>query len=141
MILDLNILGIEEILVKFEQLKAAIQFKLATPALKLAAQPMLTTARAMAPVRTGILRDALILRPAHLKAQGLVRFQIGIRRIQMGAGKKNISPTRYAHLLEFGTVNMTPRAFLRPAFDQHKNSLIVEFGDHLWAGVEKHLAA
>ena len=50
-----------------------------------------------------------------------------------GAGRKGF----HAHLLEFGTVKMAARPFIRPAFDQTKGEALKVIGMELGKGVEK----
>jgi len=50
-----------------------------------------------------------------------------------GAGKKGF----HAHLIEFGTVKMAARPFIRPAFDQTKGEALKVMGKELGKGVEK----
>lgn len=50
----------------------------------------------------------------------------------VGAG-----PKPQAHLQEFGTVNHGPQPFVRPAWDQHKDSILAGLKDDLWNEIEK----
>lgn len=43
----------------------------------------------------------------------------------------------YGRFLENGTVNMSPRPFMRPAWDQHKDGILVGLRDDLWSELKK----
>lgn len=42
-----------------------------------------------------------------------------------------------AHMMEFGTVDVAARPFLRPAWDQGKDTLLATLKDTLWQEIEK----
>lgn len=45
----------------------------------------------------------------------------------------------YGHFLEWGTVKMAARPFLRPAWDETKGKYLPTFGEHLWNAVRRAL--
>ncbi|MHA1941964.1 MAG: HK97-gp10 family putative phage morphogenesis protein [Candidatus Hodarchaeales archaeon] len=103
-----------------------------------------STARQIVPVRTGRLRNSI--RIQRLRARrGYVTYRIiagsgqaeyGIRALGRSVGAGNFSFTNritkgteetpdafYAIYVELGTVNMTAKPFMRPAFNRHKFKL------------------
>lgn len=42
-----------------------------------------------------------------------------------------------AHLNEFGTVNMSPQPFARPAWEENKEAVLNGIADNLWAAIDK----
>lgn len=99
--------------------KAAVAFRfggkmltdLDTPiVLDKVAYRILTSAKKMAPVRTGALR-----------ASGRVRKVNQFRRIvQFGGAGTGVD---YARAVEFGTFRQSPKPFLRPAVLKHKKDI------------------
>src|SRR5690606_397632 len=43
----------------------------------------------------------------------------------------------HAHLQEFGTKNHGPQPFARPSWDSHKDQLIPQIGEEMWAEIDK----
>lgn len=88
-------------------------------------EPILTAAKANAPVATGRLRDSMVISSQLKRSQK--RSSASSRGITMyvgpGAdGKVRSAP--HAHLVEFGTARQPPHAYMRPAFDANKNLVI-----------------
>jgi len=59
---------------------------------------------------------------------------------RVGAFKGGKFKGHHAHLIEFGTVKMSPRPFIRPAFDTKKAEALKVMGEELGKGVEKAAA-
>ena len=119
----------------------ALKKRVGIGAMRVALQPMLQEARARVPKDTGSLRRGLV-RTAKAYANGLrIVGLVGPSRsthktIQQGR-KRTIVPspyggsirvTRYAHMVENGTVKMAARPFLRPAFDHGMLRFPADFG-------------
>lgn len=105
--------------------------------------PVEATAKALAPVRSGKLRDRIDI------AKGLSRRQRRGRRREKGLIEAFVgaSPARHAHLVEFGTKERAHKSgkstgaaaakpFMRPAWDAHKGQLLDQIGEALWAEIE-----
>lgn len=71
------------------------------------ARRAMKTAKSVAPVETGTLRDEI-----HLERQG--------ERVSIEA------TNRYAAFQEYGTTSMAPNPFMKPAFQRHAPELVAE---------------
>lgn len=47
---------------------------------------------------------------------------------------------RHGHLLEFGTINMAPQPFVRPAWDQDKDAVLARMKAEIWADIQRTVA-
>lgn len=86
----------------------------------------------MAPVRTGNLKRSIVISD---KKKGAVKEE-GVTKVYLGASYRKGARGRHAHLLEFGTVKMAPRPFLRPAWDQDSRAMLVRLSDELRRQIE-----
>lgn len=112
-------------------------------ALNASANPILTAAKAAAPVGpTGNLRDSLVIsRKAHDGAKNA--------KVKDGVGVFVRSTAPHAHLVEFGTGPrvhkssgksvgvMPPNPFLSRAFDESKDQALSQMGANVGAEIEK----
>jgi HK97 gp10 family phage protein len=85
------------------------------PALRKAARPMVTAAKSLAPRDTGLLRRAIGVTVTRPK-KGVPQVALIGARSKKGAPKSE-SRSFIGRLLEFGTVKMQARPWLRPAYD------------------------
>lgn len=99
-----------------EQITAEIE-KTAMDRLETAAGYVMGRARQNVPVDSGRLRDSI--RVVRLKGDPRlnVRVYAGNRK------KREEGGAFYAHMIEFGTVKMTAKPFLRPAFNECKGRI------------------
>lgn len=99
-----------------EQITAEIE-KRAMDRLEIAAGYVMGRARQNVPVDSGRLRDSI--RVVRLKGDPRlnVRVYAGNRK------KREEGGAFYAHMIEFGTVKMTAKPFLRPAFNECKGRI------------------
>lgn len=101
---------------------AKVQRRVLRSALAKAARPIGKDAKSVVPRGTGLLKKSIGV-AIKTNAQGAVRAIIGPRRgfREITAAGKVKSPSRYAHLVEFGfragTRQVAPRPFLRSAFN------------------------
>jgi HK97 gp10 family phage protein len=116
------------------------------------AEPIAAMARSLVPVRTGQLRNAIVVttkRPRGHKTAAARAFAsagggAAGRAAAKAAGSTPatafVAVTRrapHAHLVEFGSRNNAPRPYLRPAFDSMKRSTIKDTGAKVWAEIRK----
>jgi HK97 gp10 family phage protein len=97
-----------------------------------ALEPTAEIARALAPIRTGGLKRSIIVSD---KARNAER-KPDVVTMYMGASQSKGARGRHAHLLEFGTVKMLPRPFLRPAWDQDGDGILRRLSDELRVQIE-----
>jgi HK97 gp10 family phage protein len=100
-----------------------------------AAEPILRTARAMAPKDTGNLKAAIGSGTVLSKRQRVL-FPVPKGDVQVYVG---VSPkaNRYAHLLEFGTRLVKARPFMRPSWDGHKAETLETIRELMWLEIRK----
>lgn len=95
-------------------------------ALRAGGKPILEEARRLAPQgRKGRLRRSLAIK----NSKGRLEVQIGARR---GKSREDRMGAWYAHMVEFGTINMSARPFLRPAVDRKSKEAVKELGSTLF---------
>lgn len=132
----------EAALKDFRRLEANVMNKIVRPAVGKAMVPVNKTAKALVDKDSLTLQKSIaILRPKTYKATGVVISVVGPRAgfMRVVDGKER-RPSKYAHLVEYGTVNKAAKPFLRPALksnvDNIRNILITEIGK----GITKELA-
>ena len=130
--------GLEEVRASFDRLPDAVKNRVQKFAMKKAAAPVMAKARANAPVRSGKLRDSIVVRPLKRKRKSRV---IGVK-VGPSAGLYK-GDEYYAAFIEFGyeateryqdsrgrwhskkrgtaTTPVEAKPFLRPALDQTKD--------------------
>jgi HK97 gp10 family phage protein len=95
-------------------------------ALRAGGKPILKEAKSRAPKgRKGRLRRSLAIK----NTKGRLEVQIGARR---GKSREDRLGAWYAHMVEFGTINMSARPFLRPAVDAKSGEAVAVLGATLF---------
>lgn len=119
------------------------------------AAPVVETAKRLAPVRLGYLRKSIraqTKRPRGYKAPAARAFAYTramggtvseARAASAAVGTAPvivfIGPGRnpQALFMEFGTSHNPPQPYLRPAWDQHKGTMLKGIGADMWAEIDK----
>jgi HK97 gp10 family phage protein len=101
-------------------------------ALVKSAQPIVSQARASAPVRSGKLKVSVDAGRPLSKRQRKQHTADAPIEVFVGAG-----PYPQVHMQEFGTAKQPPQRFLTPAVDQNINAVIASFSKDLADEVEK----
>ena len=91
---------------------------------------MLTVQRV--PKRTGNLARSIVISD---KKRGAVKEE-GVVRVWLGASYQRGARGRHAHLVEFGTVKMAARPFLRPSWAQDSRAMLGRLSDSLRKQIE-----
>lgn len=147
--------GMKELMDALEQLPTvAMQKGAIRNALKEAGKPIAEAAKENVPVRTGKLRDSIKVSTSLKATQRKGRFDRSSVTVYVG------SSSPLAHLIEFGTTKreledprivtiggrtvkitntgqVSPRPFLRQAWDANKEKVIKIFGDAMWVQIQK----
>lgn len=112
-----------------------------------------TAAIAKAPKDTGALQANMYQKQIREQSGPMEQtFYVGVRKGvakyaknaankrsgKAGKAYKDDGTTFYWKFLEFGTSKMTPRPFLRPAFDNEKENAVKAIGEKLDAVIQKH---
>ncbi len=161
----------------FKELPNRIFNQVMKAAMAAAVIPIVDTAKSLCPVESGLLKESLGYHIKSYKRSGMMTAVVGPQagnaryvkvRGLFGEKLEFRKPTKYAHLVEFGTrshaigdkdllyrlnnpnkyakerqtgrivTGARPRAFLRPAYDEHKEKSIRRMrsaifdGVHLW---------
>ena len=148
--------GLDGVLDRLKALPAAVVAKGGGPAraaLAKGARMFRDQAIANAPRDTGLLQENIVARrdskPQLVGASEA--YFVGVRRksrrysnTKRNRGKGRVGKTYFVEgtafywlFLEFGTVKMAPRPFLRPAFDQRKESVLSAIVDELNRGIDR----
>jgi HK97 gp10 family phage protein len=110
----IHIEGLKELDRKLQELPDDLQRKVLRDALKAGADPILTDAKASAPVKTGALRASLRATASRSRKHG-VTVQV-ITKDGFFKGEQF-----YGAFLEYGTRFIKARAFIAGAFDKNKH--------------------
>lgn len=123
---QVGIIGEKELLKRLDRLGSqGARNRIVRPAVNEAASKINKKAKSLAIEETGLLRKSIGVKRA--TKRGVVFAVVGPRHgfkrevertTEGGERKTSLSdPTKYAHLIEFGTAHITARPFLRPAHD------------------------
>lgn len=149
MSVTVSVSGLKELDEALGNLPKATARNVLVRTLKKAADPMVDEARRLAPVRTGKLRDS-IMSSARVKnkvgsSEYAAAMKAGLgkdaaraallsaRRANKGQGsfaELFVGPARgggvirYAHIVEFGSVDTAPQPYMRPAWETTKDKML-----------------
>lgn len=140
--------GLAELARSLDQFSDQVARNITSKALAEAAEPMARAARAMAPKDSGELRESISASTrANIKGR-LRNKNLRFAFVGPSYSKYDAHYAPHAHLVEFGTavrhhkdgkyVGQAPaQPFMRPAFDQYKQEVVVRFRDILAVEVEQ----
>ena len=94
---------------------------------------MLTVQRV--PKRTGNLARSIVISDKKV-GTGTSFKEDGVVKVWLGASYQKGARGRHAHLVEFGTVKMAARPFLRPSWDQDSRAMLMRLSDNLRKQIE-----
>jgi len=97
-------------------------------------EPIAERARQLVPVNDGRLRDSIKVSGSLSRRQKSQFQRTDPNDVVMFAGAGALPQ---AHMMEFGTIDVAPRPFMRPAWDSGKQPLLDTLKDILWAQIEK----
>jgi HK97 gp10 family phage protein len=124
---NIELSGVDEILNRLKQIGANVT-SLENQALKKAAEPVLEDAKSNAPYRTGKLKEGL-------KISG-IKTKDGSKYVLVGVDRSDNSKIYWGKFQEFGTVKMSARPFLGPAYEKNKRQIIEEIRNTLKEGLK-----
>lgn len=87
-----------------------------------ALEPVAEEARRLAPVRSGTLRDSIVV------STQLGGYSTDARVVYVGPLTAGGSDAFYAHFIEFGTVTMRAEPFMAPAVFKHRDLVFEVLG-------------
>lgn len=124
--LEFDIQGFEQMKRLLRELPKKVTRQIVLDASKEAMAPMQNDAVMRAPVRTGRLRHNIVLAPKGGQPKGVVALALAVA-----------NKAFYGRFLEFGTVKMAARPFMRPAFDANARETPNRFGKAFWPAVAR----
>lgn len=102
--------GMTQLLQRIEQMGRTLETQVKEKALKESAELMKDKVVPLVPVRTGKLRQNIIVSDIDVN-----------ETIHIGPDQQG--PVFYSHFLEFGTKKMSPKPFLGPAYENNKEAV------------------
>lgn len=125
---DFAIKGAKEMERLLKELGPNVAARVGDQALRAAAKPIVEEMKRLVPVRTGALRDSIIvLSEKRRKGDNERVVLIGFRP----------PVSRRAHLVEFGTAHSKAEPFIRPALDGQAGAALEEMGRVLARGIDR----
>lgn len=129
-----QVIGGRELERALKQLPRATGKNVLRRALRNAAKPTAAAAEAMAPRGpTGNLQASISI---GTKLKPSQRGDSSLSGVQLYIGATS-PPGYHAHLIEFGTVKMTARPFMRPAWDSTQQQVLASISDEVWKSLAK----
>lgn len=121
--------GVAEVLKALDGVDAKLRKKGVRAAVSKGGQVILSRARKTAPKQTGLLKKSLGKKVKVYRHSGnavaVVGPRTGFRGVVTRDGRQVTGdPTKYAHLVELGTVRAKAKPFLRPAIEQQKKAIL-----------------
>jgi len=156
MSITVSVSGLKELDQALGELPKATARNVLKRTLNKAAVPMVEEAKRQAPVRTGKLRDSIMASARVKNTVGNSEYSaamraglgkeaarsalLAARKAKKGQGsfaEVYIGPARgggiirYAHIVEFGSVDTAPQPYMRPAWDATKDKMLTIIKDEL----------
>jgi HK97 gp10 family phage protein len=131
--LSLSLRGLDELAKGLRELSQSVRKQALTSALKAAGEPMRDRMSSLAPWG----QDDPHL--ANEIVMSFVRDVEGVKATTDGEATLAIGPSWnafYGLFLEYGTVKMSARPFMRPAFDETSDESMAILARELWAAIE-----
>jgi HK97 gp10 family phage protein len=126
--------GLSELQTVLRQLPDATAKNVLRRVMKECLQPIAEAARRYAPVDEGELRDSITVGTRLSSRQKRMHRKVSPDDVDMFAGA---GPIKHAHLVEFGSENNIPHPYMRPAWDQGKDDLLMNFKGLMWLEIDK----
>ena len=127
--------GLHELIATLRKLPANVQKRVLRPAMREAANVVRDAAQANALQQfqgEGTLAEAIAQKSGR-GGKSRVLYRVGVE----GGAKKNEATPYYWRFLEFGTVKMPARPFMRPAFENNKGAILQTITDKLRKGLAR----
>lgn len=109
----------------FRSLPLELQKKALRKAARAAGKIVAASAKSLAPVKTGALRNAIKVRAMRRSRKPRVGIIVG------PSARDFVGDQFYAAMIEYGTKKMAPKPFMRPAFQATEKAATALFRDEL----------
>ncbi len=121
--------GLQEIQAALHELPKATARNVMRRVLRQLAEPIADTARQLAPVLSGDLKESVGVSTKLARNVKRGRSKLSTNAVEMFVGPFN-APRSIQQ--EFGNINHPPQPFMRPAWDKHKDELLPKVGEAMW---------
>ena len=128
---DVAVLGMDAILKKLKVLPERVQKNVLTGAIRASASSIAKEMKANVPKDTGTLKKSIGVVKRKTKDKTLVHFTVA-PRIKKGGF--------IAHFIEFGTLKMSAKPFIRPAYENKGEETIDVAKNYMTKRLDKELA-
>jgi HK97 gp10 family phage protein len=123
-----KVLGDKELLREFGKLEDKFKRRLLRPAIRVGLTPVVNAVKKNVPVDDGFLREEIKKHVSKRGAWGRVYVDNGEWTDSNGKKKK---PSKYAHLVEFGTKHKAPHSFMRAGQEASRNQAFRKIQAHM----------
>ena len=121
--------GMRELARAIDKLPKELQRRAESSAIRGGCKPILKAAKGNVAKDTGLLKKSLgnTVRTVRGKTTGRVGPRRGFKKTVTRNGKSVVSdPTKYAHLVEYGTSHSAAKPFIRPAIESTEGQVVAE---------------
>jgi len=130
--------GTRELLNSINKLPFQLQKSAEVAVLRAGAKPINKAAKGKVPSDSGLLKKSLGINVA--KVKGITSARVGARKGWRSEvvrnGKKVIAdPSKYSHLVEYGTSHSSAKPFIRPAVESSQSQVLAAMAE----GYDKYL--
>lgn len=126
--------GLAELEIALRELPDATARNVLRRVAKKVLAPIADHARVLAPMEVGRLINSIVVGDKLTRRQKSQFQREDPNDVVMFVGAGAIPQ---AHMMEFGTFEIAPRPFLRPAWDGGKDKVLEDIKGELWAEIEK----
>jgi len=126
-----EVIGLDKVLKKLKKLPERVQKNVLTGAMRAATKPIIKEARNLVPKSSGVLKKSIGAKKRQSKNKNIIHFSVA-PLVKKGGF--------YAHMIEFGTVKMSAKPFMRPAVDKTADETIKVAKDYMIKRLDKEMA-
>lgn len=126
--------GLDELQIALRELPDATARNVLRRVAKKVLAPIADRARQLAPVDVGRLARSIVVSDKLSRRQKSQFQRVDPNDVVMFVGAGALPQS---HMMEFGTVDIAPQPFLRPAWDSGKEQVLDEIKGELWTQIEK----
>jgi HK97 gp10 family phage protein len=130
--IDFNITGLKEINALLKELPEKAQERVIKSAVRSGAQVVRKEAKRLVPKDTGELERSIKVQAGRPRSKSKITFRVGFEKTPDGR-----SPSRRAHLTEFGTSTQPAQPFMRPALDSKASEVINKMISAIGRGIAR----
>jgi HK97 gp10 family phage protein len=148
--IDMNVStqGLDELYRRLQELPVKLEKNIMRGAIRAGTKPIVEEAQRLAPqmqVETpwrtpGALKRSIRSMSVRVQSSGLIRGGViaGSRR-KTGSGLKRVADVFYAYWLEYGTVKMAARPFMRPAMQSKSQNAVDAMATYIRERIDSEL--